>query len=480
MNSVLRNAGGEAAFVHLNSDGDSVYGTGFDYGGGPEDDFEGTFRASWSDGTLIWMTDCHGDTYGVYPMGDVIYTSGHAHYCGNIGAFPQTDPWTMHHSLAMSKAPTGQKITPDIWGYRSFTGQQAPTLLHWYPDWVVGSYTTSGQAAWQVTGNSQYVLYAGEFTGVAGKKQQGLVRFAKPPTAPDKIGPRVSSTKWVLSGNSIRSNEIRLRWTANNDPDDSNLTYQVLRRDRGTTPLWTGQVNSNFWTTPIMSYRDTTVVAGQTYEYRIKVLDPHGNTTSTEYTAFTASTGVVGTAYDDAVIEDNPVDYWPMSEASGSTAFDWSGVSDLTLGSGATRAVAGPEPDHCDQCHAVLRHRCRSRRLDAVRPRSPGLHGRGMVQDQQQHRRKDHRLRKLGFDLEFQQLRSARLPRAEWTRDVRPVSGRCQDGDEPEVLQRQRVAPRRRFPRPRRPDPVRRRRTGLPSGRRHERAGVQRLLARRG
>jgi PKD repeat protein len=342
MNSVVRNAGGEAAFVHLNSDGDSVYGTGFDYGGGPEDDFEGTFRASWSDGTLIWMTDCHGDTYGVYPMGDVIYTSSHAHYCGNIGAFPQTDPWTMHHSLAFSKAPTGQKITPDIWGYRSFTGQQAPTLLHWYPDWVVGSYTTSGQAAWQVTGNSQYVLYAGEFTGVAGKKQQGLVRFAKPPTAPDKIGPRVSSTKWVLSGNSIRSNEIRLRWTANNDPDDSNLTYQVLRRDRGTTPLWTGQVNSNFWTTPVMSYRDTTVVAGQSYEYRIKVLDPHGNTTGTEWTAFTASTGVVGTAYDDAVIDDNPVDYWPLGEASGSTAFDWSGVSDLTLGTGATRAVAGP------------------------------------------------------------------------------------------------------------------------------------------
>ncbi len=49
----------------LASDGDSVYGTGYDFGGGAEDDFEGTFRARWSDGSLVWLEDCHGDNYSV-------------------------------------------------------------------------------------------------------------------------------------------------------------------------------------------------------------------------------------------------------------------------------------------------------------------------------------------------------------------------------------------------------------------------------
>ncbi len=45
-----------------------------------------------------WVEDCHGDTYGTFPKGDVIYVASHAHYCGNLpDGFPQTDPWT--HAL---------------------------------------------------------------------------------------------------------------------------------------------------------------------------------------------------------------------------------------------------------------------------------------------------------------------------------------------------------------------------------------------
>ncbi|WP_419818320.1 PKD domain-containing protein [Glaciibacter flavus] len=344
MNNVLRNAGTKAGFISLTADNDSVYGSGWDYGGTSQDGFEGAFRANWSDGSLAWMEDCHGDTYSVFPMNGAVYQAGHSHYCGNIGAFPQTEPtWTLHHSLSFSKAPTGQLITSDPYGYRSFTGQQAPTLLHWFPDWANGSYTSSGQAGWTITGNGNYLLYGGEFRGVAGKQQQGLVRFAVKSAAPNKIGPRVQSTAWVLSGSSVRDGEIRLRWPANYDPDDSALTYKLFRRDLGTTtPISQTTLNSNFWTRPSMSYADKTVVPGTTYQYLIKASDPNGNTTSSEWTTFTASTGVSSNAYDDAVLKDNPVHYWPLGEASGSAAYDWgAGASDLSVGSGGTRNVAG-------------------------------------------------------------------------------------------------------------------------------------------
>ncbi|WP_256934833.1 YncE family protein, partial [Microbacterium sp. BF1] len=101
INSVIRNGGTGASIYSLASDGDSVYGSGYDFGGSKtEDDFEGSFRANWSDGSMVWMEDCHGDTYSVYPTGGVLYTAAHSHYCGNIGEFPQLDPWNFNFSLA--------------------------------------------------------------------------------------------------------------------------------------------------------------------------------------------------------------------------------------------------------------------------------------------------------------------------------------------------------------------------------------------
>src|SRR5665648_1186808 len=95
------------------------------------------------------------------------YTAGHTHYCGNIGGFPQTDPWTFIHGLAFTKAPTGPPITRDPYGYPSYTGQPSPSLLHWYPFWDVGSYTGQYQAGWDIESDGDYVLYGGEFTVVA-------------------------------------------------------------------------------------------------------------------------------------------------------------------------------------------------------------------------------------------------------------------------------------------------------------------------
>ncbi|WP_306464466.1 LamG-like jellyroll fold domain-containing protein, partial [Tersicoccus solisilvae] len=341
INSVIRNAGGNAAMMSLSSDGDSVYGTAFDYGGTAEDGFEGAFRANWSDGGIVWLEDCHGDTYTVAPVGDSVYVGSHSHYCGNFGGFPQTNPWGFHHSLAFSKAATGPTITQDIYGYRSFTGQPSPTMQHWFPDWVVGSYTGKSQAVWNVTGNADYVLYGGEFPKVNGASQQGLVRFARPGLAPNKIGPRTQGGAWAISATSNRPGEARVSWQANYDPDNRSLHYQLLRRDQA-TPVYETDLESTFWNKPQMQFRDPKVTAGQTYSYRIRVFDANGNSTQSDWANVTVSaTGPTATAYDNAVLADKPVSYWPLNEGSGASGFDWSGSNDLTV-TGAQRGVTGP------------------------------------------------------------------------------------------------------------------------------------------
>src|SRR5690606_12886924 len=105
------------------------------------------------------------------------YSVGHAHYCGNIGGFPQTEPWTFYRAIATTKAATGT-ITRDPHGYFNFEGHPRPSLLHWYPTINAGSFTGQNQGPWHITGNGNYIVQGGEFTVVNGVAQQGLVRFA--------------------------------------------------------------------------------------------------------------------------------------------------------------------------------------------------------------------------------------------------------------------------------------------------------------
>ena len=111
----MRDAGANAGILRLASDGTHFFGSGYVYGSGGNS--EGMFQANWSDGSLVNMEDCHGDTYDVAPIGDVTYIAGHQHYCGNSGGFPQTQPsWTIWHSTAWTNATQGTN-TPDLYGY---------------------------------------------------------------------------------------------------------------------------------------------------------------------------------------------------------------------------------------------------------------------------------------------------------------------------------------------------------------------------
>ena len=101
-NSLIRNAGANSAITSFASDGGFLFGTGFTYASGGI--LEGSFKASWSDGTIDWIEDCHGDSYSTFVQADAVYVVGHPHYCGNVGGFPQGNPWYFRRALAFSKA----------------------------------------------------------------------------------------------------------------------------------------------------------------------------------------------------------------------------------------------------------------------------------------------------------------------------------------------------------------------------------------
>ena len=341
INSVIRNGGNNAAIYSLASDGDSVYGSGYDfYGDDIDDGFEGAFRANWSDGSMVWMEDCHGDTYSVHPFGGAVYTATHAHYCGNIGEFPQLNPWYVTHSLAFDKNASDRTLTRDIHGYRSFTGQPAGRLLHWYPRWATGSASGIGQAGWDITSSGDYLLYGGEFTAVSGVRQQGLVRFGKAVTVTPKVGPSVKGGAYRINVQTVAAGQARVSWEANYDPDDAELTYDVLRRGQS-APIYTTSSASTYWIRDQMTYIDRNLTPGQTYDYRVRVTDPDGNWTQSDWTSVTVSSDASGNSYADKVLETEPVHYWPLGESSGATAFDWAGGNDLSLTTNVGRGAAG-------------------------------------------------------------------------------------------------------------------------------------------
>lgn len=274
VNDVVRNAGNDSAILSLSSDGTSFYGTGYIFGTGGN--LEGAFTGNWSNGNLKWVEDCHGDTYGIWASSTAVYTAGHAHYCGNIGGFPQTEPRTCWRAVAFSKAAT-RTATADIYGYPSFTGRPAPELLNWFPQLDTGTVTGQYQGPWTVTGTEQYVAMAGEFRNVNGRAQQGLVRFAVRGIAPNDDGPRVSGSATNPALTYLRAGEVRVRWQTNWDRDNENLTYRIVRDGNTAAPVHATVRQSTFWNRPYVEFIDTGLSAG-THSYRILASDPFGNT----------------------------------------------------------------------------------------------------------------------------------------------------------------------------------------------------------
>ncbi|TFD12068.1 hypothetical protein E3T35_08095 [Cryobacterium sp. TMT1-2-2] len=299
---LIKNAGPNGAILSLTSDADGVYGTGYDYGSGAM--FEGTFRASWSNGNTVWIEDCHGDTYSAVPVGDVVYTTAHAHFCGNIGGPPETNPRSYHRTLTFTKAATGTIARNSTGGsYFNFEGRPAPTLLAFFPDINTGTFTGQGQGPWNLAANSQYVLYGGEFTIVNNKRQQGLVRFAVSSIAPNKEGPKATGTNFQPTLSVPSASSVKVTWKSNYDRDNAQLTYQVLRNG---VVVHTQTGLSADWFRPTLSWTDIGRSGGTSYTYQVRATDPFGNAVTGSSASIKATGAANKTAPDQTIAPEAP------------------------------------------------------------------------------------------------------------------------------------------------------------------------------
>ncbi len=339
-NEVVRNATNKASITSLYASTDGFYGTGFDFTGGIEGNFEGTFKSGW-DGKLIWLEDCHGDTYATAQPGGAgtpVYSTGHPHYCSNIGGFPETPSRSYHRALAFTSDPApGKIIAPDPLNYPSFVGKPRPDLLTWFPDINSGTFTGQTQGAWTVGGNADYVLFGGEFTAVNTVAQQGIVRFAKSSIAPNLDRPRMSVTNFVPTVQAFPQG-VRVSWPANFDRDNELIRYNVIRNGDTATPIYTTTIRSTFWQRPMISFLDETAVPGTSYTYSLRAIDPFGNVAGGSDATITAGGGPALSAYDVKVLNTDPLYYWRLAETSGTAYADIAG----SAASGTRRAGVTP------------------------------------------------------------------------------------------------------------------------------------------
>lgn len=347
-NQLIRNAGTQAAINSLRTDGTNIYGTGYVFGAGGN--FEGTFAADPNTGTLRWLEDCHGDTYDTFPVNGVVYTVSHAHYCTTVGGFFQSEPWAtnMRHALAFTANATGTVGRNEIGGYYNFEGNPAPSMINWFPDFYTGSFTGQGQAAWTVAGNGQYVVMGGEFPGVNGAAQQGLVRFAVKPISPSRQGPRLTAANFVPNVVSLSSGTVRVAFGANWDRDNKTLNYRVVRNGDTARPVYSVTADSTFWERPNLGFVDSGLAPGSTVTYRLYANDSAdaanpaaGNVAVGNPVTVTVSSDGTVSPYAQTVKDDGASTFWRLSEPSGPTAYDWASFNDGAVGTGVGRGVPG-------------------------------------------------------------------------------------------------------------------------------------------
>jgi hypothetical protein len=273
--------GSGTGITSLSTDGKQVYLTSFTYilGTKHPGTFEGRAAINPANGKLIWMNDCVGDSYDAFPIGKVLYSASHAHGCSAIGGFPNSTPRSFHHGLAETTYATGKNKDSYGGNYPSYIGKPSSTLLHWFPIFSVGTFTGISQAGWTVTGNTDYVVYGGEFLGVNGVKQQGLVRFGIASVAPNKVGPDGFSGAGYGVSAAPADNKGKSKVTVYtaSDKDNVKLTYEVYRSG-STTPLASKTMDSRSWQSKSWSFTDTGITPGTSLTYTVVIKDPYGNT----------------------------------------------------------------------------------------------------------------------------------------------------------------------------------------------------------
>lgn len=339
----IRNATSNAAINSLTTDGQFIYGSGYHFGSGGS--IEGSFVLDPTDGRLVLVNDCHGDTYSVYPRGGVLYTVGHAHFCGNLSTskrtgFPQTTPWAFQRANAFSSDVRSVNQPNSTGGYADHGGWPSSELLHWFPELQPGTFTGQTQAAWSVSGNADYIVLGGEFPRVNGVAQQGLVRFATPSKAAKQSGPIYVGSSYVPKLQTLEAGSVRVTFPANVDRDNENLTYRVYRDYRLDSPVYEKTVASTFWDRPMLGFTDSGLEAGRAYSYHVRVTDPDGNLARGDAASVTVSGSGTTGAYVREVMADLPLAYWRLGESTGTAMIDAVDLQPGTVGT-VTRGRSG-------------------------------------------------------------------------------------------------------------------------------------------
>lgn len=300
--------------------------------------FDGRWAADFETGDLTWLDNCYGSTSSISVMGDVAYSTPHAHDCSSVEGFPEESPMIWRRALAETTFATGTDKTPPS-NNSLVRNQPIPTLLHWYPSVNTGFYTGQYQGGWAMDNNGDYLVMGGEFTRLNNENQQGLAVFPKRSLSPNAMRP-IYTADLKPSVVSQGSGTVRVAWPTTWDYDDENLKYEVLR-DNSMTPLDTQEVSSIWWKQTSLGFRDTSAQAGSTHTYRIRVSDPWGN----NYIGPRSEPVTVGNTpqspYTEALRDAGANIYYPLNEPSGNVAFDNLGFVDGDASSALTRGVDG-------------------------------------------------------------------------------------------------------------------------------------------
>ncbi len=343
----IRTAGANGAITSLKSDGTQVYGTSYAFGAGAA--YEGTFAIDPTTGEINWQNDCLGDTYDIAAAGPVLYNVSHQHDCTVVGGWPDTDPRVRWQKAGASYSyATDIQTKDDAYGWASsygLLGLPYAKLVHWYPNFAFGSYTSGRQAGWAVDTSSdgQWVVVGGEFPRVNNVAQQGITRFRMKAGAPNKVGPSYSTVPATptptTSAVSLSAGEVRVSFGSAWDYDDETLKYEVLRNNN--TWVHTQTAKSNFWTLPRLGFVDKGLTPGTSVRYQVRITDAAGNVLwSPVSPTVTVGTGAPS-AYAASVRDDGAEHLWRLGESSGATVLDHAGFDDATLSGGYTRGQTG-------------------------------------------------------------------------------------------------------------------------------------------
>ena len=100
-----RMAGASSGITSLSTDGTAVLRHRVQVRRHASATWKARSRPTPDTGTINWIEDCHGDTYGAFSTGSVVYSVSHSHFCGRRRGVPGDDP-DSDCSTALCRGPS--------------------------------------------------------------------------------------------------------------------------------------------------------------------------------------------------------------------------------------------------------------------------------------------------------------------------------------------------------------------------------------